>query len=147
MTSFSSIKQSVREIFVGSAKILISKLLVAFATITLVGTSFHHFALSNVYTVKTTSDVRNLIVSGVRNETEMTTASTEIKATVVVEKVATILGLQIGKTNLVYEGVGTVRSGFDLSKLEVKNLDATHHTVEILLPNPTIQDINWPIQI
>lgn len=101
---------------------------------------------AHAYTVKTTADVRNLIVSGVHNVSELTTASTDSKATVVVNQEKQIFGIPVGDTNLVYEGVGTIRAGIDIANLEVTNLDVPQHLIEIKLPSPYISEVNLKVE-
>lgn len=144
MTSFSSLKQSMQGVIGNLANRALTVGLIAIAILSVLWAGFHFF-VPNLYGVKTTSEVRNLIISGVHNETELTTASTTIKATVVIQQVAKVLGLPIGETNLVYEGIGTVRSGLNLSKLEVTDLMPEQKTVHILLPAPTISEVSLDV--
>lgn len=144
MTAFDSLKQSMQGAVSSLANRALTIGLVAIAILTILWTGFHFF-VPPVYKVKTTSDVRNLIISGVQNETELITASTTIKATVVIQQVAKILGQPIGETDLVYEGVGTVHSGINLAKIEVTDLEPEHHTAHVLLPAPTISEVNLDI--
>jgi hypothetical protein len=145
MTAFDVFKRSIQ----GWTDNLLSRVLViglAAIAIALLLWNGLHSLFPPIYSVTTKSEVINLIVSGVHSETELTTARTNVKETVVIKKVAQVLGLQVGETDLVYEGVGTVRAGIDLSKLEVTDLIPERHSVHILLPSPTISEVNLDVE-
>lgn len=144
MTTFSSLKQSMQGAVSNLANRALTVGLIGIAVLAVLWTGVH-FLVPHAYSIKTTSDIRNLIVSGVHNETELTTASTTVKATVVIQQIGKVLGLPIGETDLVYEGVGAVRSGLNLSQLEVTDLVPERHTVHILLPAPTISDVSLDV--
>jgi Protein of unknown function (DUF4230) len=93
-------------------------------------------------TVNTTADVTSLIISGVRNLSDFNTASTNSKATIVVEQDKKIFGVPIGNTNLVYEGVATISAGIDIKELKVVKLDNAQHFIQISLPSPYINEVN-----
>lgn len=94
---------------------------------------------SNHISVGTTTQVRNLIISGLQTASELTTVSTESKATITVEKQKKLLGIPLGKTHLVYEGVSKIRAGFDLSEMKIKDLNKVSDSVHIILPPPFIE--------
>ena len=91
-------------------------------------------------TTQTTQEVRNLIISGLKDASDLTTVYMSTKATVVTNQAQKLAGIPLGDTNLVYEGVGTVRAGIDISKLEAKTVDPEHHKIHVLLPAPHITD-------
>lgn len=91
-------------------------------------------------TTQTTQEVRNLIISGLKDASDLTTVYMSTKATVVTNQAQKLAGIPLGDTNLVYEGVGTVRAGIDISKLEAKTVDPEHHKIHVLLPVPHITD-------
>jgi 2',3'-cyclic-nucleotide 2'-phosphodiesterase (5'-nucleotidase family) len=62
-----------------------------------------------------------------------------------VEEVAKKLGIPIGKTSLIYEGVGTVQAGFNLKELVVSDLDFKNRVIKAELPAPRILNINLDI--
>jgi len=97
---------------------------------------FHPFGLT------TEAAIRNLIVSGVQTANELTTATSTIKATVVLRQVTTALNLPLGDTNLVYEGVGQVKAGISLGDLQIQKLNSSDRQIEILLPVPHILDVS-----
>ncbi len=100
-----------------------------------------HSLMSPFY-LTTEAQVRNLIVSGVQDATELTSATTTVKATVVLRQVVQALGIPLGDTNLVYEGVGTVRAGIALDGLQVQALDPVQRRIEVKLPPPQIQAVS-----
>ncbi|PLZ97275.1 hypothetical protein CEN50_15680 [Fischerella thermalis CCMEE 5268] len=53
-----------------------------------------------------------------------------------------MFGVPIGNTNLVYEGVGTIRAGIDLKQLKVVKLDNTQHFIHVSLPSPYINEVD-----
>ncbi len=93
----------------------------------------------------TEAQVRNLIVSSVQDATELTSATTTIKATVVLHQTIQALGIPLGDTNLVYEGVGTVRAGIALDALQVQALDPAQRRIEVQLPPPQIQAVSLDV--
>lgn len=98
--------------------------------------------LPHPISITTTAEVRNLIISGVHNLSEFNTASTDSKATIVVEQDKKIFGIPIGNTNLVYEGVATINAGIDIKELEVVKLDNEKQFIHISLPAPYINGVN-----
>lgn len=89
---------------------------------------------------QTTQEVRNLIISGLKDSSDLTTVYMSTKATVVTNQAQKLAGIALGDTNLVYEGVGTVRAGIDIGQLEAKTVDLEHHKIHILLPPPHITE-------
>lgn len=141
MTSFGSSNRLIQGVVSNLANSFVTAVLAVVISLVVLWTGFNFF-LPHVRSITSTSDIRNLIISAVHNETELTTASTTGKATVVIRKVAAVLGIEVGETNLVYEGVAKVRSGLDLSKLEVTNLSPENHSVYVLLPSPIISEVS-----
>ncbi|WP_448597806.1 DUF4230 domain-containing protein [Thermoleptolyngbya sp.] len=122
------------------AKVYIGAGLVGFAVLAML-----LFSLFRPAQVVTTESVRNLIFSGVENASEFVAATTDGYATVKVDEVAKKLGIPIGKTTLIYEGVGTVQAGFNLKELVVSDLDFKNRTITAELPAPRILNINLDI--
>jgi len=122
------------------AKVYIGAGLVGFAVLAML-----LFSLFRPAQVVTTESVRNLIFSGVENASEFVAATTDSYATVKVDEVAKKLGIPIGKTTLIYEGVGTVQAGFNLKELVVSDLDFKNRTITAELPAPRILNINLDI--
>ncbi len=72
---------------------------------------------------------------------EFTTARTDISASVSITESAKFLGIPIGDTNLVYEGVSTVRAGIDIKQLELVEVNNSEHKIYILMPPPKITEV------
>jgi hypothetical protein len=100
---------------------------------------------SSAFRSLTEAEVRNLLVSGAQNASELTSATTTIKATVVLKQTAKALGFAIGETNLVYEGVGVVRAGISLDALQIESFNLNQHKIQLLLPSPQIVDISLDV--
>lgn len=105
-----------------------------------------HPWLSGGLALRTTADVRNLILGEVHHSTELVAAQSAGKATVVLRRQRTLFGLPLGDTNLVYEGVGRVRAGFDLSQLSVDEVDFNQHSIWLTLPAPTIREVSLDVE-
>lgn len=93
--------------------------------------------LNSLYLSITTSDreVINLISSSLETQNDLVTVSMSTKATVKVSQNQTIADrIEVGQENLIYEGVGTVQAGIDLTQLETKNIDKQHHKIHLILP-------------
>ncbi|PSB19014.1 DUF4230 domain-containing protein [Phormidesmis priestleyi ULC007] len=87
--------------------------------------------------------VRNLIFSGVQDASEFVTATVDGKVAVTLEETTKKLKyFPVGKTHLVYEGVGKVQAGLDLTKLEVLEFDSSQHSIRISLPAAHIVAVN-----
>lgn len=144
MTSFNSLKQTVQ--YTASRlidkAIWISLITVAIVMIGWIG--FHSISFNSI-TLKTTSEVRNLIISSVQNTTELTTANTSSKATITVKQEKKFWRVPVGDTNLVYEGVGNIRAGINLAEMEVIAADFNQRQIQIKLPAPHISDVGLDI--
>lgn len=92
-----------------------------------------------------TAEVRSLIISGLKDMAELTTVHVSTKATVVTQQDRKLLGVKVGNTNLVYEGVGTVRAGIDLQNLTVKDISWGDRYIHIVLPPPYITDTSLDV--
>jgi hypothetical protein len=92
-----------------------------------------------------TSDVRSLIISGLKDMTELTTVNVSTKATIVTQQNRNLFGMTVGNTNLVYEGVGTVRAGIDLKELQVKKVSMGDRQIHVVLPPPHITNVSLDV--
>jgi Protein of unknown function (DUF4230) len=92
-----------------------------------------------------TSEVRSLIMSGLNTMTELTTVNVSTKATVVTQQDRKWLGVKVGNTNVVYEGVGTVRAGIDLKDLQVTSVNMGDRQIHVVLPPPYITDASLDV--
>lgn len=134
------VAQGVVERLGDRAKVYIGAGLVGFAVLAML-----LFSLFRPAQIMTTESVRNLIFSGVENASEFVAATTDSYATVKVDQVAEKLGISVGKTTLIYEGVGTVQAGFNLKDLVVSDLDFKNRAITAELPAPRILNINLDI--
>jgi len=98
--------------------------------------------LSHPIVTVNTAEVKSLIISGVHNLSELATATTNSKSTIVLTQPNKIFGIPIGDTNLVYEGSGKIRAGIDLTNLQVLELDNTKHQIKISLPSAYISEVS-----
>ena len=97
----------------------------------LVAVVVFQFLTTHPRVITTTSQVKDIIVGGVQNASDFTTATIKSKASIVVKQDQTILKIPVGNTNLVYQGAGTIRAGIDLTKLEVLELDSSQGRIHI----------------
>ncbi len=89
----------------------------------------------------TTVEVRSLLFANLQNVDQLTTVTMDAKATVRVEKPSEVLGMQVGQTYFVYEGVSKIQAGIDLKQLQVKSVSSDNRKVHLVLPAPYIRDI------
>ncbi|WP_190503130.1 DUF4230 domain-containing protein [Oscillatoria sp. FACHB-1407] len=92
-----------------------------------------------------TSEVRSLIINGLKDMTELTTVNVSTKATIVTQQNRKLFGMRVGNTNLVYEGVGTVRAGIDLKELQVKEVSMGDRHIHVVLPPPYVTDVSLDV--
>lgn len=144
MTSFSGLQQVAKGAANIAAKNVIASIVGAIAAISIIYYGFHYIT-HHAYTVTTKDQVTTLLVSGVHSASEFTTATTDGKATVSIDESAKLLGIPLGKTSLVYEGVARVQAGINLEDLEVKKLNPDQRSIEIALPAPHIQSVNFNV--
>lgn len=88
-------------------------------------------------TIKT----RSLIITGLKEMNQLTTAGMSTKVTVVARQERKISHLYLGDTNLVYEAVGRVQAGIDMTQLVAKEVDSQQQKIHIVLPQPYITDL------
>lgn len=144
MTAFSSLKQTLK----GTVNRAVDKViwigLAAIATVLIAVAGFNFFT-THALSITTTNQVKDIIVGGVQNASDFTTATTKSKATIVTKQDKKVFGIPVGDTNLVYEGVGTIRAGIDLTKLEVLELDVPQRRIHIQLPPPYINEVSLKV--
>lgn len=85
-------------------------------------------------------DVRSVVVKQVQEMSELTTALFTMEAVVPTQQDATMGGVVIGSTKLLYIAHGEVRAGIDLSKLEPTDIQAQGDALTIRLPMPKLLD-------
>lgn len=93
----------------------------------------------------TKSEVVSVIIGGIEDKSELTTASLTTKATVKTSQQTNVLNIILGDSNLVYEAVGKVEAALDISKLEVKEVNIKSSKVYIILPPPQFTNISLDI--
>lgn len=154
MTSFNGLKQVAQET---TTKLIDKAAWIGMCTIAVLLSLWlgSKYITANVHfspvVVTTTSDVPTILISGVRDISEFTTARTDITATVKMDKHVKALelkildfnfnGIPVGGTHLVYEGVGTVRAGIDIKQVEMLEVDNVERKIRILLPSPKITEV------
>ncbi|MBD1842904.1 DUF4230 domain-containing protein [Cyanobacteria bacterium FACHB-63] len=85
-------------------------------------------------------ETRSVVIQQVRQVSELTTAVFTMEAVVPTQQDATIAGMVIGTTKLLYIARGEVRAGVDLSGLTAQDVKITGDTVRLQLPAPKILD-------
>ena len=144
MTAFSSLKQTIKGTVNRSVDKVIWIGLAAIAAV-LIAVAGFNFLTTHASAITTTNQVKDIIVGGVQNASDFTTAITKSKATIVAKQDKRIFGILVGDTNLIYEGIGTIRAGIDLTKLEVLELDAPQRRIHIQLPPPYINEVSLQV--
>lgn len=79
-------------------------------------------------------DVRSIVIKQVQDASELTTAIFSMEAVVPTQQDATVGGVVIGTTKLLYIAAGEVRAGVDLSKLKASDIQANGETLTLRLP-------------
>ena len=150
VTSLNNLKQTAQGLGGFITKNVVSAAILVISSLLAIFLSFN-YASSHVHfwTTKTNTDIRNIIISGVQNMHQLTTATMDIKESIVLDENAQILGIRVGNTHLVYEGVGTVQAGINLDKLQVMEQETNQpggdKVIQILLPAPAITAINLDV--
>ena len=85
-------------------------------------------------------DVRSIVVKQVQEASELTTAIFTMEAVVPTQQDATVGGVVIGSTKLLYLAHGEVRAGIDLSKISVNDIQAAGDTLTVKLPPAKLLD-------
>jgi hypothetical protein len=99
-----------------------------------------------IHSHPSTVEVKSLIFAGLQNVDELATVTMDAKATVKLEKTNEFLGMQIGQTNFVYEGVSKVQAGINLKQLQVQSISPDRRKVHIVLPAPYIRDLGLDVE-
>ncbi len=85
-------------------------------------------------------DVRSVVVKQVQDSSELTTALFTMEAVVPTQQDATMGGVVIGSTKLLYIAHGEVRAGIDLSKIALTDVQAQGDNLTVRLPMPKLLD-------
>lgn len=83
-------------------------------------------------------DVQSLVIQQVRDASELTTAVYSPQAVVPTRRDATLAGVVLGTTRLLYIAQGEVRAGVDLSQLSPQAIQIKGDQVQLQLPPPRI---------
>jgi hypothetical protein len=90
-------------------------------------------------------DPKSIIISGVHNVSELTTATVEVRAAIPLAEPKKIFFVPRGSTNLVYEGVGLVQAGISIKNIEVIDVNQSKGSIHIILPAPQITHVNLDV--
>jgi hypothetical protein len=85
-------------------------------------------------------DVTSLIVTQIRQASELTTAVYSLETIVPAAQSREWAGLTVGTTKLLYIAHGRVKAGIDLSKLQPEDVTLQGETLMVRLPAPEILD-------
>lgn len=85
-------------------------------------------------------DVASLIVTQIRQASELTTAIYTLETIVPAAQSREWAGLTVGTTKLLYIAHGRVKAGIDLSKLQPEDVTIQGETLMVRLPAPEILD-------
>ncbi|WP_072620048.1 DUF4230 domain-containing protein [Spirulina major] len=85
-------------------------------------------------------DVTSLIVTQIRQASELTTAIYSLETIVPAAQSREWAGLTVGTTKLLYIAHGTVRAGIDLSQLQPEDVTIQGNALTVRLPAPEILD-------
>ena len=85
-------------------------------------------------------DVRSVVVKQVQDASELTTAIFTMEAVVPTQQDATMGGVVIGSTKLLYIAYGEVRAGIDLSKIGLTDVQVVGDALTVRLPMPKLLD-------
>ena len=84
--------------------------------------------------------LRSIVINGLQGSTELDTADLFTEAVVVTSQDRTLGSLKLGDTKVIYEAVGKVRAGIDLSQLKAEDINMVEGKIQVLLPPPYILD-------
>lgn len=87
-----------------------------------------------------TLEVRSIIINGLQGSTELSTADLFTETVVVTNQDRTLGQVKLGNTKVIYQAIGKVRGGIDLSQLEAKSVNMPERKIHIVLPPPYFLD-------
>ena len=85
-------------------------------------------------------ETRSIVIQQIRSASELTTAVFTMEAVIPTQQDATVGGLVVGTTRLLYIAYGEVRAGVDLSVLTPESVEVVGETLRLRLPPPKILD-------
>lgn len=89
----------------------------------------------------TTTEIKNIVITGLKDMNELTSVNMSSKTTIKSSQEKKISRFTIGDTNVIYEAVGQVQAGIDISKLTATWADPEKHRIHIQLPPPYISNV------
>lgn len=85
-------------------------------------------------------DVKSILIQQVKEASDLTTATFVMQAVVPTKQEASLNGLVIGTTKLLYIAYGEVKAGVDLQLLTTANIETVGDRVKVTLPPAKIMD-------
>ncbi len=119
----------------------LSVLLPAAAVLVAGGGLYTYFTSHLMPQTVSTVNVKTLILDQVGPLSQLTSAKVDAKATVILREDTKVGKFSLGNTNLVYEGVGEIQGGIDLSELEATHVDMDNRRVHVTLPPPHLTTV------
>ncbi|MFM7407001.1 MAG: DUF4230 domain-containing protein [Cuspidothrix sp.] len=135
MTSFSGLKQTMQ---FATGELIISRWIL-FGILAFILAAFLFFSWPWVKTNES-AKIRDVILGGLKETSELNTVKMSSKASVVETKDNRLFSLYLGDTKVIYEAAGTIRAGIDIKKLKVEDVDINNQKIKITLPAPYITE-------
>lgn len=92
------------------------------------------------------TQVQSLLVDRLEGSTELQTARVSLETVVVANQERTLGQWTLGETKVIYQGVGEVSAGIDMSQLQVVEVDRDRGEIQILLPPPYLVNTSLDIE-
>ncbi|OAB61879.1 hypothetical protein AY599_27490 [Leptolyngbya valderiana BDU 20041] len=92
------------------------------------------------------TEVKSLLVDRLEGKTELTTAEVALETIVKTSQERTLGHLYLGETTVVYQGIGRVRAGIDLSQLQVTQIDRDTGRITLHLPPPYLVQMDLDVE-
>lgn len=91
-------------------------------------------SLPSAFSITTTTQIEDVLLGNIQAESLLVTASQTVNANVNLKRVAKIVGIPVGKTNLVYAAVGSASAGIDMRSVEIVEFEPQAQRVKLHLP-------------
>ncbi|MGC9506231.1 DUF4230 domain-containing protein [Baaleninema sp.] len=91
------------------------------------------------------TEVKSLLVNRLEGKTELTTAEVALETIVKTSQERMLGHLYLGETAVVYQGIGRVRAGIDLSQVQVTQIDRNAGEITLLLPPPRLVQMDLDV--
>jgi len=92
------------------------------------------------------TEVKSLLVNRLEGKTELKTAEVSLETVVKTSQDRMLGYLYLGETTVVYQGVGRVSAGVDLSQIDVKSVDRSQGHIHVTLPPPYLVQLDLDIE-